>query len=136
MGFSPARQALCASTAYVVLGDAAGAEQEATAAVARFAELPEDERWPAGIVGAYIDLATARAMQGEVAGAEHALIPVFDLQPTRRTAVLTQRLHWLGRTLTTRELRSSAEARRINDRIEGFTAQSLGATVRAELPGR
>lgn len=134
LAFSPARQALCASTAYVALGDAQSAEDEATTALERFAELPVAEQWPAGVMGAHIDLGMARAIRGDLAGAEDALMPVFDLNPDRRTEALARRLGDLRRMLATRPYRGAPEAARIGERIEDFTARSLGRTVRAALP--
>lgn len=120
MSFSPARQALCASTAYVALGDAQPAEDEATTALERFAELPVAEQWPAGVMGARIDLSMAWAMRGDLAGAEDALLPVFDLTPDRRTEALARRLGDLRRILVTRPYR-------------GATAQAASTPV--SLPG-
>ncbi len=134
LAFSPARQALCASTAYIALGDAAPAEDEATTALERFTELPMAEQWPAGVMGAHIDLGTARAMRRDLAGAEDALLPVFDLDPDRRTEALARRMGDLRCMLATRPYRGATEAARIGDRIEDFTARSLGRTVRAALP--
>lgn len=133
LGFSPARQALCASTAHVVLGDPSNAERDAATALTRFATLPEVDQWPAGVVGAHIDLATARTMRGDIAGAEQALNPVFELQPSRRTAALTHRLTYLGRTLSARQLRGSAEQIRISERIAEFGKRAYATNSNAEL---
>jgi hypothetical protein len=81
LGFDHSRRALCAGTSFVAFGDGAQAEIEATAALALFAEVPERARFVAGELGARVDLATARTLRGDLAGAETALGTVFALDP-------------------------------------------------------
>lgn len=64
----------------VALGDGERAEREALGALEMFGQLPEDERWAAGELGARVDLSTARTLHGVLAGAEDALTPVFANQ--------------------------------------------------------
>jgi hypothetical protein len=82
-------------------------------------------------VGARIDLGTARALDGDLAGAEDALTLVFGLAAERRTDALTQRLGNLNRLLATRPYRGAPEAGRLEEQIAAFTAHSLGTSVRA-----
>lgn len=133
LGFSRARAALCASSAYVSLGEGLEAEAAAVTALELFAEAPAAEQWSAGEVGAHIDLGAARTLRGDLAGAEAALSPVFDLDPDRRTEALTRRLLRLNRILTSRPYRGAVEARRLGGQIEDFTARSLPRTARAAL---
>jgi hypothetical protein len=113
---------LCAGSSFVAFGDGEQAEIEATAALALFGEVPEQSRWVAGELSARADLATARVLCGDLAGAEDALVPVFALDPERRTESLTLRLTSLGRMLGSARYRDAVEAGRIGDAIEDFTA--------------
>jgi hypothetical protein len=125
LGFDHARRALCAGTSFVALGDGEQAEIEATAALALFGEVPQQSRWVAGELSVRADLATARTLRGDLAGAEDALVPVFALDVERRTESLTRRLTSLGRMLGSARYRDAAEAGRIGDAIEDFTTRSL-----------
>lgn len=134
LGFNRSRRALCAGAAFVALGDGERAEREALGALEMFGQLPEDERWAAGELGARVDLSTARTLHGDLAGAEDALTPVFALEPSRRTEALSQRLQGLGRILGTARYRNVVEARRIGESVESFTATSLArATSRKAI---
>ncbi|MGB8202567.1 MAG: hypothetical protein WCF33_23265, partial [Pseudonocardiaceae bacterium] len=124
-GCDHSRLALAAGASFVALGDGDQAETEDTAALALFGEVPEQSRWVAGELGVRADLAAARALRGDLAGAEDALVPVFALDVDRRTEALTQRLTSLGRMLGSARYRDAAEAGRIGDAIEDFTTRSL-----------
>jgi hypothetical protein len=124
-GFDHSRRALCAGTSFVALGDGEQAEIEATAALALFGELPEQARFAPDEHGARVDLATARTLRGDLAGAEDALVPVFALDVERRTETMTRRLTSLGRMLGSARYRDAVEAGRIGDAIEDFTTRSL-----------
>lgn len=128
--FDRPRQALCAGAAYVLLGDGDRGETAASTALSLFRGEPEDTRWAAGMLGATIDLGAARALRGDLAGAEAALVPVFALAPERRTEALSQRLENLDRMLGTQQFRGAIEATRIGERIEDFTAGSLACSGR------
>lgn len=85
LAFDRPRRGLCAGAAYVALGDGDHAEAEASAAVEMFATIPPEQRWGAGALGAHVDLGAARTLRGDLAGAQDALGPVFELPPARRT---------------------------------------------------
>ncbi|MGH3821687.1 MAG: hypothetical protein ACRDRA_02395 [Pseudonocardiaceae bacterium] len=87
--------------------------------------MPEHVRWAAGELGARVDLAGARTLQGDLAGAESALEVVFALAPERRTEAVARRLTSLGRMLGAGRYRHAVEASRISEAIEDFTARSL-----------
>lgn len=125
LAFDRSRRALCAGASYVALGDGKRAETEATTALELFGQMPKGLRWSAGEYGARIDLATARVLSGELAGAQEALVPVFELEPERRTEALSSRLTSLSRMLGTARYREAVEAGRIGEAIEDFTAHSL-----------
>ncbi|MGH3810730.1 MAG: hypothetical protein ACRDRU_29765 [Pseudonocardiaceae bacterium] len=124
LGFDHARRALCAAASFVALGDGEQAEIEATAVLALFGEVPEQARFVAGEHGVRVDLATARTLRGDLAGAEDALVAVFALDPQRRTEAVAQRLTSLGRMLGSARYRDAVEASRIGNAIEDFTARS------------
>jgi hypothetical protein len=125
LGFDHPRRALCAGASFVALGDGEQAEAEATLALALFGKMPERSRWAAGELGARVDLAAARTLRGDLAGAEDALVPVFELDVERRTEALARRLTSLGCVLSTTRYRDAIEAIRIGDAIEDFTTRSL-----------
>ncbi|MTD57145.1 hypothetical protein [Amycolatopsis pithecellobii] len=125
LAFDRSRAALCGGAVFVALGDGQRAESEASRALALFDQMPEAQRWGAGALGARVDLATARTLHGDLAGAQEALGPVFELDPARRTEAIAQRLHGLGRLLGTTRYRGAVEAGPIGEAIEDFTAASL-----------
>ncbi len=129
LAFGRARRGLCAGAAYVALGDGDQAEREAEAALELFAAMPEQDRWSAGALGAQVDLGAARTLRGDLAGAQVALAPVFELSPSRRTEAIAQRLHALARVLGTSRYRGAVEANYLGQAIEDFTAISLGRTT-------
>lgn len=129
LGFDRSRVALCASTAYVILGEPGNAEPAAQQALDLFTSCP----WSVGETGARIDLGTARVQRGDLAGAEDALTPVFEFQTDRRTEALSRRLSGLGQVLGSPHYRRSTEAVRIGGAIEEFTATALPRTTRAAI---
>jgi hypothetical protein len=128
--FDPARRALCAGTSFIVLGEGTQAETEAAVAVQLFSTVPEPDRWAAGELSAQVDLATARVMRGDLAGAQDALTAVFALDPERRTEAVARRLANLGHLLGAARYRNAGEAAGIGEAIEDFATRSLsrGAT--------
>jgi hypothetical protein len=129
LGFDRSRRALCAGASFVALGDGERAEAEATAALDLFAQVPVSARWQSGQLGARVDLGSARVIRGDLAGAEAALAPVFDVAPERRTEALNQRLTQLGRVLGQSRYRGAIEANRLRGDIEDFTAQALARST-------
>ncbi len=87
--------------------------------------MPERLRWAAGELGARVDLAAARTLRCDLAGAENALELVFALEPERRTEAVARRLTNLGRVLGATRYRNALEASRISEAIEDFAARSL-----------
>ncbi len=94
-----------------------------------FAGLDEHQRWGSGAVSATVDLGTARALRGDLAGTEAALDGVFALPTTERTEGVSQRLLALGRILGSSRYRGAVEATRLGESIESFTATSLAHTT-------
>jgi hypothetical protein len=81
--------------------------------------------------GAWIDLATARALQGHLEGAEAAMHPALSLDPTRRTARLTQRMQCLRAVVNRKPHRESVLARHISQAVADFTGDTPPTTTRA-----
>lgn len=135
LGFNRARAALSAGAAYVALGDGQRAEETALVALDLFSRSPADMRWQPGEVGAWVDLGTARTINGDLAGAEDALGQVFVLEPERRTEAVSQRLLGLNRILGTAKFRGAVEANRMADAIEDFATGSLSRATSARAIG-
>lgn len=137
LGFDRSRRALSAGASYVWLGDGERAEAEAEHALALFDTLPFGARWHAGELSARVDLGTARALRGDLAGVEDGLGQVFALAPELRTEALNRRLISLGHMLGSSRYRGAVEAGRLGEQIEDFTATSLArSSARLELnPG-
>lgn len=129
LDFGRSRHALCASSAYIALSDGDRAEAAATRAVEIFASLDDDRRWSLGAVSATVDLAMARAIRGDLAGAEAALAEVFRLPASERTESVSQRLLGLGRIIGLPRNRGALESARLGEAIESFTAASLARTT-------
>jgi hypothetical protein len=86
----------------------------------------------AGVLAARVDLGAARMLGADLAGAEEALAPVFILEPKWRTEALCNRITKLGRMLRTARYRGAAEASRIGEAIDNFTARRIPrSTTRA-----
>lgn len=135
LAFDHPRAALCSGSVYVALGDGRRAEAEATRALDLFRQIPENQRWAAGALGARVDLATARTMRGDLAGTQDALAPVFALEPARRTEAIAQRLGRLARLLGASRYHAAIEAVHLSDAIEDFAVASLArVTPRSALP--
>lgn len=135
LAFDRSRRALCAGASFVALGDGERAEPEALSAIELFEAKSATTRWSAGELGAWVDLGTARAMKGDLAGTEDALNPVFELDPSRRTEAVSRRLVSLGRMLGTSRYRGAVEAERISEAIEDFAGNSLARTASRRLIG-
>ena len=122
LAFNHARLAMSAGAAFVGLGESESAEAQATTALQLFSEVPEADRWVAGELAAWVDLATARALRNDLAGAEDALGPVFALDPEQRTESVVRRLTTLGRMVGASRYRDAVEANRIGEAIENLTS--------------
>jgi hypothetical protein len=137
-GFSPARQALCAGAVYVTLRQGVLAAQYASEALRLYEAASRDQqRW--GVrYGAWMDLATARALQGDLDGAADVLRPAMDLDEPRRTARLTQRLFALRTIAATPRHRSTLVARGLVRDVDDWASRSLtgGVAQLALPPGR
>ncbi|WP_239405479.1 XRE family transcriptional regulator [Frankia sp. Cj3] len=127
--FGDERRLLSAAATHLALGQLGQAEDVASQAIDRFAEIPIAERWIPGEYGARIDLIVARALQGNIEGAEAALTPVLALPSELRTGRLAGRLHGLRRSLSQPRYRGSAEVEQLDDQLEHFVRDSAMAVL-------
>ncbi|MBO0882494.1 MAG: hypothetical protein J2P17_19610 [Mycobacterium sp.] len=133
MQFDRLRYSVCAASAYLALGEGEFAETASSDALGMFVRGSEENRF--GVLAARTDLATARTLCGDLAGAQDAIEPVLGIDSTRRTERLTQRAVALGRLLGATRFRGAAEARGLGEALEGFTQASLPrALPRPALP--
>ncbi len=129
LAFSPARLAMSAGAAFVALGESESAVAQSTTALQLFSDVPEADRWMAGEFAARVDLATARTLRDDLAGAEDALGPVFAVNPEQRTESVVRRLTTLGRMVGASRYRGAAEANRIGEAIEDFTTHRFSRST-------
>jgi hypothetical protein len=134
-GFSAARQALCAGAVHLGLRDGHLAARHSRDALQLYEATPPAQRRWAVQHGALIDLATARALQGDLDGAAVALSPALKLAPDRRTARLTGRLQTLRRTVADSTVRAIRQGRELAEAIDDWTASALvNAPIEASVP--
>jgi len=133
-GFPPARLALCSGAVHIGLDDGATAARWAVEALQLYEHTPTDQQRWAVRHGALMDLATARAQQGEIDGAAEALRPALALEPARRTARLTRRLQSLRAVVSRAPHRTSAVARDVVEAVDDWSALALTAAQPRELP--
>jgi tetratricopeptide (TPR) repeat protein len=131
-GYNPAQQELSAGTAYVTLRDGMAAEQHAQRALDILATFPPGRRAYYTEHATRVDLAIARLLRGDLAGAREALVPVFALPPAQRVSGVTSRLEQARALLGAEVFRTSRIARRLATDIADFTADTTG---RALPPG-
>ncbi|MFD4406526.1 hypothetical protein ACFWPH_27560 [Nocardia sp. NPDC058499] len=131
MRFDLLRYSVCAAAAYISLGDGAAAETASDNALAQFST---GESTRLAVLAAQTDLATARTLRGDLAGAQQALGPLLEIDTERRTERLTQRAVALGRLLGVNRFHGAAEARTLGLTLEDFTRASLPRTIPAALP--
>ncbi|MFC0530254.1 hypothetical protein [Phytohabitans kaempferiae] len=132
--FGRPRFALCAGAVNITLGDGRSAAHAAGEALRLYGQTSaEQKRW-AVHYGAWMDLATAHALQDNLDGAAEALAPALRLDKERRTARLAQRLVMLRATVDRSRYRGSAVAHEVSSAIDDFNACSLAWSVRQALP--
>ncbi|WP_327120435.1 hypothetical protein OHB12_16385 [Nocardia sp. NBC_01730] len=133
MQFDRLRYSVCAASAYIALGDGNRAEAESMAALDLFVRGSEEKRF--GVLAARTDLATARVLLGDLAGAQNAITPVLAVDAARRTDRLAQRAHSLSRLIGAERFHGAHEARSLGEAVEDFTATSLPRAIpRPALP--
>lgn len=80
-------------------------------------------------MAAHIDLAAARLRVGRLDGAVAAADPVLGVLPGRRVMALGQRFVRVRRELSQPIYRGSAQARELDERIEGFCRETVVADL-------
>ncbi|MEU1353918.1 hypothetical protein ABZ410_08430 [Streptomyces cinnamoneus] len=137
--FTPARLAMSNATSYLLLRQSDKAEETAGHALQLLSEEPDSARSVVVSCKASADLARARLLRGELAGATEALNPVFQVGSEWRCTGITERLLAARKHLTQPAFRGAAEARELGERIEDFTAtavsRGLGGSAHLALEG-
>jgi len=128
--FSPASQYWLAGATLIEIP---GAEREAAAelerAIERYEAGPEpgEDHSRHSMMITRIDLATARLRAGQVEGAVEVLEPVLALPPGRRITGLAPRFARTRTELAQPIFRGSARARDLEEQIEEFGRETVGA---------
>ncbi|MEU7205469.1 hypothetical protein [Streptomyces sp. NPDC045470] len=113
------------ATTFLLIGDAAGAEEAATHALHLLDEHTDGTRPMLISSQASTDLARARLLRRELDGACEALGPVFDVPRDWRSVGVLERLAATRAQLTHPDFRTTAQAADLGERIEDFTAVSI-----------
>ncbi|WP_326687252.1 MULTISPECIES: hypothetical protein [unclassified Streptomyces] len=133
-GFPSDRVAMSNATTYLLLRDAEGAEEAATTTLGLLANRPEDQRPILTSAQASVDLARARLLRGELAGAHEALEPVFSVPAVWRGAGILERLAAVRAELCRPHFNGAAETNALGERIEEFTAAATAQTLGPGAP--
>ncbi|MET8009507.1 hypothetical protein ABZU86_30615 [Streptomyces sp. NPDC005271] len=132
-GFPNDRVAMSNATTYLLLRDSEGAEAAAQSALHLLSNKPEDQRPLLISTQAFVDLARARLLRGELDGARDALEPVFEVPTEWRGTGTLERLAAVRSSLCHPSFVGAAEASTLGERIEEFsaaaTAHKLGNTA-------
>lgn len=127
--YTAARMEVSTATSYVLLNDGLAAGHHAQRAIDLHMAMPSEVRPYYDEHAARVDLATARVLRGDLAGARDALGPVFALPPARRTAGVTSRLDRLRGMLGAEIFRNSREAAQLASDIADFTADTAARAL-------
>ncbi|MGW1194420.1 hypothetical protein ACWD4B_00975 [Streptomyces sp. NPDC002536] len=127
-GFPAERLAMSTATTYLLLRDSTRAEDAATRSL-RLLNEHASTRSVLVSSQASIDLARARLLRGELAGADEALDPVFGVPNEWRGLGIVKRLSDARAQLTQEAFRTATEARTLGERIEEFTAVAVARTL-------
>ncbi|WP_206505967.1 hypothetical protein [Streptomyces chrestomyceticus] len=133
-GFSPERLAMSNATTYLLIGDAAGAEEAATHALHLLDQRDAGTRPLLISSQAAIDLARALLLRQELDGACEALEPVFGVPRDWRGAGVLERLAAARSQLTRPAFRNAAKAVELGERIEEFSASSVSRNLGDSAP--
>jgi hypothetical protein len=125
-GWGPSSHAACAGTAFLAVGDAAGAVQRARRALQL---LPDDPLGGLVAERAYIDLSAAELALGDLDAAESALAPVWLVLVPKRRHSLTDRLAQMARVLASATWHGDHQAAELRDRIEVFNAEAVARAL-------
>ena len=77
--------------------------------------------------GTRIDVAAARLLRRDLYGAQDALGPVLELEPSKRNAALTGRIVGVRRRLSAPDWDNTGEARELVEQIDHWTADTAAA---------
>jgi hypothetical protein len=124
------KQHAYAASAYALLGDGSAADREATTALELYQAAPPEQRQPISEGYAYIDVAFARLLVGELDGVAAALDPVFALPGPTRVDLFGDKCRRLHHYLGQSPYEGSSGADDLRERLESFVA-TVGAEALA-----
>ncbi|MGW2657548.1 hypothetical protein ACWC1D_28325 [Streptomyces sp. NPDC001478] len=133
-GFPSDRVAMSNATTYLLLRDADGAEDAAERALQLLGAKPADQRPLLISTQAYVDLARARLLRGELDGVEAALEPTFSVPTEWRGAGTLERMAAVRDGLRHPDVRAAPEAVALGERIEDFTAAASAQRLTGTPP--
>lgn len=134
-GFTDERLAMSNGSTYLLLGDGRNAEAAAQRALALVEERSTVQQSSPVLGGAAVNLASARLLGGDLAGAAEALELVWSIPTHHRVTGLLERTSRLRHTLTARPFRGAATAAALGERLEDFhRASAQGAVGPHDLP--
>jgi len=125
--FEPARAAACEAAAWLELQRGERAEEEATRALQLYTEARRTAQPFSPVNGTRIDVAAARLLRRDLYGAQDALGPVLELEPSKRNAALTGRIVGVRRRLSAPDWDNTGEARELVEQIDHWTADTAAA---------
>lgn len=128
-GFSDERVEMSNATTYLLLRDAAGAGAAAHRALRLLNRKPAGQRPLLVSTQAWVDLARARLLEGELDAVLEALRPVFEVPPEWRSTGTLERLAAVRSGLCRTEFVGAAEARVLGERIEEFSGAAAAHRV-------
>ncbi|MGH8900665.1 MAG: hypothetical protein ACRDYA_03055 [Egibacteraceae bacterium] len=131
LGASLARQHYLAGSAYLCLQRPDQALAESHQAIDLFEATPDAQRFYGPEMMARIDAGLAQVRSGRLDGAVHVLQPVLAVGPEQRLATIVQSLGRVRAGLALPAYRGSAAARQLQDQIEEYRAQPVGAHLAA-----
>jgi hypothetical protein len=125
-GWGPARNAACASTALLSIGDAAGSVARAREALQLISADPV-----AGLVRerTLVDKAAAELALGEPEAAEDTLAPVWQLPVPHRRHGVTDRLDHIARRLGAATWRRDRQVTHLRERIVAFNGEAAARSL-------
>jgi transcriptional regulator with XRE-family HTH domain len=127
--FGRARAAACAAAAWLDLGYGQEAGESAQLALNELTALPTGRQPFSQINGARIDIASARLLGHDLAGATEALRQVLDLPPSLRNMSLSGRLVRAGKALASPRWSGDAQARQLTEAIRSWLHEDSVTTA-------
>ncbi|MFD4830871.1 hypothetical protein ACFWPV_13610 [Streptomyces uncialis] len=133
-GFPPERVAMSNATTYLLVRDAAGAEEAANSALTLMGAKPAAQRSLLVSTQASVDLARARLLRRDLEGAQEALEPVLGIPVEWRAAGALDRLVGFRAELSHPDFANASAASDLGERIEDFSARAAAQRLGGPSP--